>query len=411
MLMRTPPPNPSYELLCKDPYPVLRGIRDYDPLWYCPDWQVWFVTGYDAVAATLRTPGLSATFRVQGLPYRLVGPAVSCISAVYRIVDALSEMMLFADPPKHTRLRALVNKAFTPRSVEQMAVAVRQRVEKLFANFQDGQVIEVMDRIANPLPVQTMIDFLGSRQHDETMLSGCSHDLATLLGEYGTIDPAMIDAADQSILKMRAYFGEVIKERRARPGADLISRLIAARAEEQALTDDEITLMCMVMFGAGQDTTANHIGNGILALMEYPQECQRLVREPSLLPRAVEEVLRYDGPLQMITRYALENVEIGDKAIPRGATLYVCLAGANRDPLRYPEPNRFSLTRPDDFPHMGFGWGIHFCVGAFLAKIQVRTVYQLLLERYPRSRLAGVPERCPSMAFRRLDRLPIELRT
>ncbi|MBX3165826.1 MAG: cytochrome P450 [Candidatus Eremiobacteraeota bacterium] len=394
--------------LLTNPYPAYHVIRKLDPVHWSDSWQSWFVSRYQDVASLMKDNRLSVS-QVGKFSQRLEGEQGldEARAQLKEIERWLASFLLFTDPPAHTRLRGLISKAFTPRSVELLAPVVQERIDRLLEPLQTGQVVDLMEHLAVPLPVMTIADFLGSRPQDFRELAGWSHDLASFLGnEY--LSPQSVARSLASLEGMAEYFRGLMEERRQRPEDDLMSRLLQAQHEGSTLQESEILSMCILLFGAGHDTTTNLIANGLLALLQHPSEAARLVRQPELVDKAVEEILRYDSPSLIAVRSVLQEVEVGGKTLLPGDSVNLCLGAANRDPSQFPEPDRFQVERRDGH-HIPFGKGIHFCVGSFLARLEARTVFSTFLRKWPNSRLAAPPERIPTLAFRRLKHLQVEL--
>jgi len=392
--------------LLTNPYPAYHVIRKLDPVHWSDSWQSWFVSRYEDVASLLKDNRLSVS-QVGKFSHRLVGEGDEARQQLKKIEEWLASFLLFTDPPAHTRLRGLISKAFTPRSVELLAPVVQQRVDRLLEPLQTGQVVDLMETLCIPLPVMTIADFLGSRPQDYRELAGWSHDLASFLGnEY--LSPEMVARSLASLEGMAGYFQGLMQERRRQPEEDLMSRLLQAQHEGSTLQESEILSMCILLFGAGHDTTTNLIANGLLALLQHPSEAAKLVRQPDMLEKVVEEVLRFDSPSLIAVRSVLQEVVVGGKTLLPGDSVNLCMGAANRDPAQFPEPDRFKIERQDG-NHIPFGKGIHFCVGSFLARLEARTVFSTFLRRWPNSRLAAPAERIPTLAFRRLRHLKVEL--
>lgn len=394
--------------LLTNPYPAYHVIRKLDPVHWSPSWQSWFVSRYEDVASLMKDSRLSVS-QVGKFSHRLVGdePLDEARAQLTKIEEWLASFLLFTDPPAHTRLRSLISKAFTPRSVELLAPVVQERVDRLLDPLQTGQVVDLMGQLAVPLPVMTIADFLGSRPQDYRDLAGWSHDLASFLGdEY--LSPQSVARSLTSLEGMAQYFHGLMIERRQRPEDDLMSRLLQAQHEGSSLQESEILSMCILLFGAGHDTTTNFIANGLLALLQHPSEAAKLLQQPDLLDGVVEEVLRFDSPSLIAVRSVLQNIELGGKTLLPGDSVNLCLGAANRDPSQFADPDRFRVERQEG-NHIPFGKGIHFCVGSFLARLEARTVFSTFLRRWPNSRLAAPPERIPTLAFRRLKHLKVEL--
>ena len=394
--------------LLTNPYPAYHVIRKLDPVHWSPSWQSWFVTRYEDVGSLMKDNRLSVS-QVAKFSDRLVGeePLDAARGQLKKIEEWLASFLLFTDPPAHTRLRSLISKAFTPRSVELLAPVVQERVDRLLDPLRTGQVVDLMEHLAVPLPVMTIADFLGSRPQDYRELTGWSHDLASFLGnEY--LSPESVARSLSSLEGMAHYFLGLLQERRHQPEDDLMSRLLEAQHEGSTLQESEILSMCILLFGAGHDTTTNFIANGLLALLQHPSEAARLVHQPELLEKVVEEVLRFDSPSLIAVRSVLQEIVVGGKTLLPGDSVNLCMGAANRDPAQFSEPDRFRIERQES-NHIPFGRGIHFCVGSFLARLEARTVFATFLRKWPNSRLAAPPERIPTLAFRRLKHLKVEL--
>lgn len=385
------------------PYPVFHTVRKLDPVHYSAGWQAWFLTRYEEVERVLKDSRFSVG-RVADFSQRL-GEAYD----MTRIERALGSWLLFTDPPAHGRLRSLISRAFTPRTLQRFEASVRARIAMLLDRLDPSGTVDLMAGLASPLPVMTIADVLGGRPEDLGKFENWSHRLATFLGS-DALTADLAAQAEASLESLEGYFRPLLEERRARPGDDLISSLLTARSEqEERLDDGEILSMSVLLFAAGHDTTTNLIGNGLLALLGHPLERRKLV-EGKIAPEvAVEEILRFDSPSQIASRSVLEEVELGGKRLLPGQLVNLCLGAANRDPAVFPQPDRFDLARPNLARHLAFGRGIHTCVGSHLARLEARLVLESLLGRWPRVSLEGQPERYPTLGFRRLKSLPVRL--
>ncbi len=375
--------------LVVNPYPVYHIFRKLDPVHWSAAWDAWFVTSHEAVSFVLKDARFSVE-QVSDFSTRLSEPY-----DMSRIERTLARLFLFMDPPAETRLRALFSKAFTPRTLERMEEVVRQRIDMLLEPL-TGKV-NLLDVLASPLPVMTIADILGAQGDN---FQRWSHDLATFLGDE-RLTLETVRAADEAIQGLESYFTLLVEQRKTRPQDDLVSTMLAVQ-----LTDQEVVDMCTLLFAAGHDTTTNLIANGILALLQHPGERARL---PEKAAAAVEEVLRWDTPAQVASRRIIQDVEVGGKTLRQGQVVNVAMGAANRDPAVFPEPDRFLLDRPGITRHIAFGKGIHTCVGAHLARLEARLAYAAVFTRWPGMRLAGSVERYPTVAFRRLKKLVVEL--
>jgi cytochrome P450 len=293
--------------------------------------------------------------------------------------------LLFQDPPAHTRLRALVSKAFTPRAVEQLAPRIRRIVDDLLGAVAGRDRLDLIEAFAEPLPVIVIAEMLGidpARRHDFKRWSD-----ASALGLSPLLTADQQAARAQSVVELEAYLWAALAERRANPRDDLISALIAAEEAGDQLTDREIVTMCTLLLTAGNVTTTDLIGNGVWLLLRHPEQLRMLRDDPSLIANAVEEILRVESPVVQTSRIAMGDAEFGGCPIRRGESVLASLAAANRDPGATPEPDRFDITRPD-IRHHSFGGGVHYCLGAPLARLEAQLAIPALLRRFPRLRLA-----------------------
>jgi cytochrome P450 len=386
--------NPLAPEFIADPYPYYRRLRDEDPVHQSP-MGFWVLTRYDDVAGMLRDP----RFGRKGFERILAA----------RFGDAGFDLsMLFRDPPDHTRLRTLVSKAFTPRVVEQMREHIQEIVAGVLARLAPAGAMDLVADFAYPLPVAVICEMLGvpgaerERFRDWTLHIARSLDAIALPTEPDVVERGL--AARHALAD---YFRGLIAERRREPRGDLLSELIAAEEQGDRLSEGELMATILLLFVAGHETTVNLIGNGTLALLRHPGELRRLREDPSLLPAAVEELLRYDGPAQRTGRICSAEVEIGGRSIPENSVVLGIIGAANRDPAVFSDPDRLDVGRAEN-RHLAFGWGIHFCLGASLARLEAQIALGTLLRRLPRLALAtATPEWRPASALRGLQALPV----
>jgi cytochrome P450 len=292
--------------------------------------------------------------------------------------------MLFSDPPTHTRLRRLVSRDFTPRRIREMEPRIREIARTLVEAAARKGELEVMTGIANPLPVMVIAEMLGVppehyeqfKHWSDTVVSGDN----TL---PGTPLPEEFHVANRSL---RNYFAEEIERRRKNPGADLVSALVAAHDDAEAMNADELLAFVLLLLLAGNETTTNLIGNGMLALGRNPEQMELLRKSPELMPRAVEEILRYDGPVQSTIRFTKNEMNIGGTMLPVNLGCFIVLAAANRDPAQFEDPDRFDITR-EQRDHVALGEGIHFCIGAPLARMEGAIAISAMLEKFSHLRI------------------------
>lgn len=317
-------------------------------------------------------------------------------------------VMLFKDPPDHTRLRRLANAAFTPRAVEALRPRIREIVEGLCDRAADAGRMEVMAELAFPLPVTVICEMLGVPVVDHERFRRWSTDATRVLDPVE--DPGTMQRAFAAVLELIAYFTELIAERRSRPGDDLLSALIAAEEAGDRLSAPELMAMVLLLFLAGHETTTNLIGNGILALARHPDQWRRLREDPGLVPGAVEELLRFDPPVQVTARTATCDTEVNGIGIRAGELVVCALAAANRDPRVFPDPDTLRIDRREARQHLSFGNGIHYCLGAPLARVEAQEVFGALVRRFGSVELdTDEPRYREHFVLRGLAELPVTL--
>jgi cytochrome P450 len=313
--------------------------------------------------------------------------------------------LLWLDPPDHTRLRGLVAKAFTPRRVEALRPAVERLVDEALDGI--GGEVELMGALANPLPVAVIGELLGVPEADRPAFLPLSR--AGTMAFEPSAGPAEVAAANRAQEEMEAYFRDLFDRRRADPADDLLSELLAVEERGDVLTEQELVSTAILLFGAGFETTANLIGNGLLALLRHPAELARLRDDPSLVRSAVDELLRFDGPVQVDARTATADLELDGAVVPAGAVVVALLGSANRDEARFTQPDRLDVGR-DEGPSLAFGSGIHHCLGAALARMEGQAVLAALLRRYEVIELLDeAPPWRDTITMRGLEAFPLRL--
>jgi len=324
------------------------------------------------------------------------------------VPPGLGLSMLDRDPPDHTRLRGLVSKAFTPKALESLRPRIQQIVDGLLDQIERRGEMDLIEEFAYPLPVIVICEMLGVPVEDHERFKHWGLDIAR--GLDAIMLPPDSEVGKRSVSGRRAlaeYFRALIAERRAAPRDDMLSALIAAEEAGDKLSEEELLASCILLLVAGHETTVNLIGNGTLALLKHPEQLRRLRENPGLIGSAVEELLRYDGPVQRTARIPSEDLVIGGKTIPKGEMVMPFLGAANRDPAQFPDPDRLDITRTDN-RHIAFGMGIHFCLGAPLARMEGQIAISTLLRRLPKLALASQrPEHRQSLTLRGLVSLPV----
>ncbi|WP_410660683.1 cytochrome P450 family protein [Amycolatopsis sp. lyj-112] len=361
---------------------------------------VWIVTGYAEARAVLSDPRVGKdTTQIRRLFER-----DGFETAGDNAVRALSGHMLNTDPPDHTRLRKLVNQAFTSRTVSRLRPRIEQITAELLDATGDAERVDLLTAFAVPLPIRVICELLGVHAGDRPAFAKWSNTMVA----WSTPEELRAAAA-----KMHAYLVDLIEEKRAEPAEDLLSGLIHASDEGDSLSGDELLSMAFLLLVAGFETTVNLIANSVFALLREPGQMAALLADPALLPGAIEEFLRYDGPIHLATlRFTTVPIEVGDVEIPAEEFVLVSLIGANRDAERFGDPDRLDVTRPAS-GHLAFGHGIHYCVGAPLARLEAEIALRGLLDRFPRLSLGAEPETLrwrESTLVHGLETLPVRLR-
>jgi cytochrome P450 len=393
--------NPLSPDFIRDPYPHYERLRNTDPM-HVNAHGAFVASRHAEVSLVLRDKRFGKDYVERTI--RRYGPKIMD-EPMFR---SMSHWMLQQDPPDHTRLRGLVVKAFTARRIEDMRPRIQEVVDQTIdAVFEKGHM-DLIEDFAFRLPVTIICDMLGiPEEHREVFYNG-SRNGGRILDPV-PLTPEEITQANMVDAMTKMYFEPLFEMRRRNPGNDLITQLIQAEEAGDKLTNEEMTANIILLFGAGHETTVNLIGNGLLALFRNPDQLALLKANPSLMTNAIEEFLRYDSSVQMTGRVALEDVEdIGGKRIPKGEGVLCLLGSANRDPAVYPDrPDRLDITRPNVRP-LSFGGGIHFCLGAQLARIEAETAISTLLRRLPELKLddAEDPEWRPTFVLRGLKQLP-----
>jgi len=361
-----------------NPYPAYKFLRQMAPVWRMPAGQ-WLVSSHAGCTAVLRDAQFGREDAAGITPEMAKEPAIA----------SLSRMMLLRDPPAHTRLRGLVSKAFTARRMEALRPRVTAIVDALIDAVEDQGGMDIMRDFAKKLPVTVICDMLGIPEADRAPFMADNEVRGRILDPV-PLSRAELDQANAAVLATQAYFRTLFAYRRQNPGDDLTTALLAAREENDALTDDEALANIGLLFVAGHETTTNLIGNGLLALHRNPQQLQRLLTEPALIPNAVEELLRYDSPVQLTGRMALRDCNVQGQKITKGEHVITLLGAANRDPAAHEgDPEALDVGRPG-VRAISFGGGIHHCLGAQLARIEGEIALARLLTRLPGLRLVDV---------------------
>jgi cytochrome P450 len=316
--------------------------------------------------------------------------------------------LLSMDPPDHTRLRRLVSGAFTPRAVAGLEPWIREVTVRLLAAADGAAGFDLIDALAFPLPIAVICHLLGVPAEDQARFRAWGHEVAAALDpQTAAAARAQTRAAE---LALTGYLQDLVRERRAHPDDSILSALIAAEEEGDRLSSGEVVSTALLLLIAGFETTVNLIGNGTVALLGDPDSWDRLRQDPALVPAAIEEMLRYDSPVQLTARIATEDVEVGGSVIAAGRPVIVFIGGANRDPGVFEQPDEFRIDRPDPGRHLSFSLGMHHCLGASLARLEGRIAIEELTRRYPELELAAPPTRRSLLVLRGFESVPVRAR-
>lgn len=373
--------NPLAAEFRENPHASYREMRERDPVHWSPFLGFWVLTRYADCVAVLRD---AKRFSADPRDLAIYEMLMQGGGENRPLMQMERKWMLMLNPPDHTRLRTLVAKAFTPRVVENLRPRIQEIVNDLLDKVQSCGAMDIIADLSYPLPVIVIAQMLGVPTEDRDKFKAWTTDLARTLDPV--VSPEVLDAGDAAAVAFYDYFKTLVAKRRKDPQEDLLSALIAAEEQGDRLTEDELIATAVLLLGAGHETTMNLIGNGLLALFRHPEQLAKLKADPAWIQSAVEECLRFDGPVQMTARTALEDIEIEGKTITKGQQAVIVLAAANRDPAQFAAPDTFDITRKEN-SHIAFSHGIHYCLGAPLARAEAQIALNTLLRRLPKLRL------------------------
>jgi unspecific monooxygenase len=385
-----------------DPYPVYERLRAQAPIIYDEATDHWLVTRYDDVNALLRDRRFGRTYLHVATHEEMGRPAPP--PALDPFWHLINHGILDMEPPDHTRVRRLASKAFTPRMVESMRRPVQRLTDELVDAVEGTGEFDLLSAIAEPLPVAMIAELLGVPSADRHLLRPWSADICRMYELHPTEDDMRI--ASRASTEFSDYLRALSRSRRDAPAGDLISELALVVDEGERLTEDELIGTCVLLLNAGHEATVNVTGNGWWALFRNPAALDRLRAEPELVPPAIEELMRWDTPLQLFERWVLEDVEVHGVRVPKGAELGLVFGSANRDPAVFDAPDELRIDR-DPNPHLTFGAGIHFCLGAPLARLELQTSFATVLRRLPTLEPADEPRWKPGYIIRGLGSMRV----
>jgi cytochrome P450 len=415
-----------------NPYPFYEQLRNHDPVHWDEELGFWVLTRYSDIDALYTDERFS---RSQGLMRGFQRLSETERQIAERVYQSFSKTVFYADPPYHTHLRGLMNHAFTPRRVERLRPYIQKIVNELLDTAQAQAEIDVIHDLAYPLPVMVIAELLGLPASDRARFKKWSDDLFAILGTVRHKSSDLLERAAQSLNEMTDYVRDLSHKRRQSPQDDLLTALLSVTADEElacpqphgassfhttgelireqkaspALTEEELVANVNILLSTGHETTTHLIGNGLLALLQHRAQFEKLQTRPALLSAAIEEMLRYDNPVQITYRSALEDANIKGKSIRKGDLVNTIIGSANRDPRRFSNPDSFEISR-NEGRHLGFGMGIHFCIGAPLVRLEAEIVFDTILRRFPHISLeTETLEWQEHPIFRGLKSLPVSL--
>ncbi len=386
-----------------DPYPKFAHLRETNPVWN-PAEHVYVVSRQDDAASILRDPNFGHGEPEQLRILRKLRESNGGIK--FETAEMPIRSFLGLNPPDHTRLRGLVSRAFTPTRINSLAPQIEKITEDLLDNIPSGTEINLIEKFASPLPVIVISDLLGIPVSDRDQLVSWSHAMARGLDPAFLLPPGVTTRQLQAREEFANYLSGLIAERRKRPGEDLLSALVSVRDSRDVLSEEELIATSILLLVAGHETTTNLLGNGSNALMRHPDQLNLLRQDTALTERAVEEFLRYDSPVQLTARIALENAAINNHKIEKGSMVLILIGAANRDPRTYRNPDQLDITR-EITRHLAFGQGIHFCLGAPLARLEAQIAFKALLRRFDTITPAGDALWKENTVLRGIAKLPI----
>ncbi|MDH4324252.1 MAG: cytochrome P450 [Betaproteobacteria bacterium] len=395
------PDDPAF---LADPFPLFRRLQDEDPCHWSPRLKAWVLTRYEDVRRVCLDRAMSSE-RLRPFFAALPPPEAQRIADIVRY---LSLWMVFRDPPQHTRLRRLTSKVFHVKSMHAMRPRIEALMHWLFDRIGARREFDFIDDFAGPLPALVIMDMLGVPTGELARVKRLSDDMALFIGS-SRMSADKYAIAEAATREMAAYFRDLIALRRVSPRTDLLTELVHLEDDGDRLSDDELVATCILLLFAGHETTTNHIANGLLGLMRFPEQMHKLRADPSLAAAAIEELLRYDGPNGAQVRIVQQAQELHGKTLRPGERVFIMLNAANRDARAYADPDRVDIAR-DGPPHLAFGFGAHICLGFPLARLEGQIALPAVLARWPGLALAdGRPAWLNSMVFRGMTSMPVRV--
>ena len=395
--------NPRDQALLNDPLPVFKRLQQEDPCHWCQPLKSWLFTRYDDVREVLRDDAISAD---RLTPYFESLPETQR-SGVREVIKYLNTWVAFKEPPEHTRLRSLLNKVFTPGAIKSLRPEIERAVDHLLAPLKNRDSFDFIEEFAYPLPANVILMMLGLPIEDTHQLHEWSAEMQPFIGG-ATTSPDKYSRAEQGAKNMAAYFRDAIRERESRPRDDMLTKLIKCREQDDALTEDEVIGTAILFLFGGHETTTNLIGNGVRALLRHPDAARQVRETDDLIKPAVEEILRFDGPTLASVRLVKTEHQRHGKTLRQGDRVFVMIHGANHDSAHFDNPELFDISRSPN-PHLTFNYGIHFCLGAPLARLEGDVAIARVMQQLPELRLSSKSyDYMDTMVMRGVREMPVE---
>ena len=396
--------DPTDEAIRKNPFPLYEALQEHDPVHWSPAIRSWIITRYDDVRQVALSPTMSSD-RLRPFYEAQRDDRREILSGVMRY---LNEWLVFKAPPEHTRLRKMMNGVFSMQMVQSLAPQIRRTVDDLYGRLPRGQPFDFMQEVAVLLPAYVILDMMGVPRADFRMIKEWSDNLRLFIGT-SRADEDKYRKARSGADQMSAYFRSLIAQRRGRLSDDVISNMLQAQDDRGGLSEDELIAMCMLVLFGGHETTTNLLGSAVVAMLEYPEQQQLLRDKPELIDSAVEEFLRYDGPSNSIARVVAVDHELHGKALRAGDRVFAMINAANRDPRRFERPHVLNIERSPN-RHLTFGQGLHFCLGAPLARLEAKACLGALVSGFSSMRLGpGEVHWIDALVMRGPSSLPLVL--
>lgn len=391
--------NPLDTATLANPYPVHNQMRETHAFYHSSMWNGYWVSSFEWAQEILK----DKRFGAEVLKYPNRVKRITRNMSPRRLEIFNNPSMLDLDPPKHTRIRKLAQQGFVHRFIQSLEPRVREVVNECLDKTGNARTIDFVASLAQPLPVIIIAEMLGlPKEHHDRF---CQWSEGLVAGT-GTVDPDRIQASIDANRALIEYFGEMVAYKREHPGDDLLTRLIDAEEEGDRLTDLELYNTCVLLLAAGHETTTRLIGNGLYLLLQHPEQLQLLRDDPAMIPNAVEEMLRFEPPVHATRRFATEDMTLHGHTLKKGDLIFISIPGANRDPAINPDPDRFDITR-EDCHVLSFGYGVHLCIGASLARLEAKVAFEEILKRFDQLSLDQVPEWGRNPFFRGVDALKV----